>query len=226
MNAVAAFVRLLRTLPRMPDTVNPWREWTPGLDVGAHAPRVRAQNLQRYLERRVGRARLLLVAEAPGFRGARWTGVPMTSERILLGGKPAVPPEAVFDGPKVRTSRPELYPGGAAEITASIVWPYLLGMGLHPDDFVLWNALPAHPHVPGKPLSNRPPRPQELRETAHVLPAFLNLFPGTQAICLGRVASSSMTLLGRPAPMARHPANGGAAAFRADMGALLGRGAL
>ena len=44
--------------------------------------------LEAYLESRI-EAPLLLVAEAPGYRGARISGVPLTSERQLTGEGPA-----------------------------------------------------------------------------------------------------------------------------------------
>src|SRR5262245_34640414 len=40
--------------------------------------------LERYLDERAG-APILLVAEAPGYRGTRVSGIPLTSERQLTG---------------------------------------------------------------------------------------------------------------------------------------------
>ena len=50
--------------------------------------RLRRERLARYLRDR-RRARLLLVGEAPGYRGARVSGIPFTSERQLTGTGPA-----------------------------------------------------------------------------------------------------------------------------------------
>src|SRR5580765_8529175 len=54
---------------------------------GGRAPMLRGR-LERYLDERAG-ADVLLVAEAPGYRGARVSGIPLTSERQLTGTGPA-----------------------------------------------------------------------------------------------------------------------------------------
>jgi uracil-DNA glycosylase len=73
-------------------------------------------------------ARVLLVAEAPGYRGTRVSGVPLTSERQLTGT-------------------------GPAEATATIVHSVLAELGLA-GDVLLWNVVPTHP---GDDRSNRRP---------------------------------------------------------------------
>jgi uracil-DNA glycosylase len=54
----------------------------------------RCEALRTYLESR-WTAPLLLVGEAPGKDGARWTGVPFTSQRQLRGSGPAEPTATV-----------------------------------------------------------------------------------------------------------------------------------
>jgi hypothetical protein len=83
--------------------------------------------LERYLEERAG-APILLVAQAPGYRGTRISGIPLTSERLLTGS-------------------------GPAEATATIVHRVLAELGLA-GDVLLWNVVPTHP---GDERSNRAP---------------------------------------------------------------------
>ena len=80
---------------------------------GAALRRVR---LQAYL-RAHDETELLLVGEAAGYRGARISGIPFTSERQLSGS-------------------------GPAEATATIVRRTLAELGL---DALCWNVVPTHP---------------------------------------------------------------------------------
>jgi uracil-DNA glycosylase len=90
------------------------------------------ERLVRYLESRAGAA-ILLVGEAPGYRGARVSGIPFTSERQLTGS-------------------------GPAEATATIVHRVLREVGIE-RDVLLWNVVPTHP---GTASSNRPPTRAEV----------------------------------------------------------------
>jgi uracil-DNA glycosylase len=94
----------------------------------------RRERLTSYLHSRAG-ARILLVGEAPGYRGARVSGIPFTSERLLTGL-------------------------GPAEATATIVHRVLAELGVV-DDVLLWNVVPTHP---GTATSNRPPTRREVAE--------------------------------------------------------------
>jgi uracil-DNA glycosylase family 4 len=120
---VNGFVERLRAA-RIGATTNFYRE--------GDGARRRCDRLAAYLESRAD-APLLLVGEAPGYRGARVSGIPFTSERQLTGT-------------------------GPAEATATIVHRVLaqLGLGEH---VLLWNVVPTHP---GTETSNRPPSAAEV----------------------------------------------------------------
>src|SRR4051812_40809447 len=104
--SVSGFVGLLQALPRRPGVFNPWRDRDPQHDGRRDAPEVRARQLEAYLAARRGHATLLLVAEAVGYQGAKFSGVPLTSERILLGHHRDVPAECAFGRAGLQTSRP------------------------------------------------------------------------------------------------------------------------
>jgi len=76
----------------------------------------RRRRLRDYLEERTD-ARLILVGEAAGYRGARISGIPFTSERQLTGS-------------------------GRAEATATIVQRAVRELGL---EVLCWNVVPTHP---------------------------------------------------------------------------------
>lgn len=209
----------------MPDVANPYRGHVEEVDAYAGCDVQRARQLGAYLAHRQTTARFILVAEAPGYRGARFTGVPMTSERMLQRNGRA----AVFGDPRLfrRTSHAAICrrdierAEGLAESTATVVWKALAAAGTE-SDAVLWNAFPFHPHRPGEPLSNRRPTARELEATADVLPHLLSLFPGARVVAIGTVARERLRAIGVEAVAVRHPANGGAAAFRAGMRGVVG----
>lgn len=220
--SVDAFIAALHALPPLPGVFNPWRDCDLTYDATPEAPAIRSAHLRQYLEERVATCRVVLVGEAPGYQGARFSGMAMTSERILLGAKDGVDHEHVFHGEKRRTSRPELWAEGANEPTATIVWGLWHAMGQDPRSLVLWNTFPVHPYKPGEPLSNRTPKPGELAAAAHVLPALLRLLPQAAPVAVGRIAQRRLHELGyMDIPCVRHPAMGGATEFRAQMTAWL-----
>lgn len=139
--------------------------------------------LAAYLEARAA-APLLLVAEAPGYRGTRVSGIPLTSERQLTGT-------------------------GPAEATATVVHSVLEGLGIE-GDVLLWNTVPTHP---GDERANRPPTRAEV---AAGLPFALELAAGRRVVAVGRVAHGAFG-----GSYVRHPARGGAAAFRRGLEQLL-----
>ena len=205
---------------------NPWSEVDPLHDLDDQAPRVRRQQLLSYLRERIGVADSLLCAEAIGYQGGHFSGIPMTSERLLLGGleHKGLMPELVFrDREPQRTSRPDLRPQGFTEPTATVVWGFLADHGIDPRRVVLWNAFPWHPFDPGKGmLSNRTPRDDELSEGHRVLLHLLRLGSFRQVIAIGEKSAVQLRHLGVEASKVRHPANGGAGKFRAQMRSLLG----
>jgi uracil-DNA glycosylase len=92
------------------------------------------ERLTAYLDERRD-APILLVGEAPGYRGTRVSGIPLTSERQLTGT-------------------------GPAEATATIVHRVLDELGVV-DAVLLWNVVPTHP---GTETSNRPPTRAEIEQ--------------------------------------------------------------
>ena len=91
---------------------------------------MRRERLAAYLDSR-RHASVVLVGEAAGYRGARVSGIPFTSERQLTGR-------------------------GPAEASATIVHRVLAELGIE-DEVLLWNVVPTHPHEPDRPYTNRRP---------------------------------------------------------------------
>lgn len=215
MDRVSTFIRhLAASKLRQPDLFNPWRDVDADNDANRRGPAIRRDNLERYLRERLQSADCLLIGEAAGYRGCHFSGIAMCSERMLLGKLEGVPADAVFKGPKQRTSSVEASASGFSEPTASIVWRGFQALGIDSRKVVIWNTLAFHPHKPDSRLSNRSPREEELAATRHHLEEFLALFRHAQAIAVGQVAGRTLAAMGHAVPVWRHPANGGASEFR------------
>jgi len=225
-NELNEFLRLLRKSPSGA-VFNPWWKVDEHNDIGGHAPAIRRQQLRAYLQERRGSAKVAVIGEALGYRGGHFSGIPMTSERILLGrsNKVRMKSDAVLSDVKPRrTSKSEKWPDGFSEPTATIVWGALLRLGLKPDQFVLWNAFPWHSFEPHRGmLSNRTPNKSEGSAGLPVLKAFLELFPCEQVVALGKIAATQLEKLDVDAHYVRHPASGGAKLFRQQIAALVQR---
>jgi len=220
VHAIGNFLTLLKDSP--PGAVfNPWWQADDKNDIGENALGIRRKQLRAYLGDRLGKARLAIVGEALGYRGGHFTGIPMTSERILLGRNKNVgigAKQFFSDIVACRTSKPEICRDGFSEPTATIVWSSLLKLGIKPTEFVLWNAFPWHSFDPDERLlSNRTPTRSERAAGVPVLKAFLKLFPCDQVVALGRIATAQLEAIDVDASRLRgirHPASGGAKLFR------------
>jgi uracil-DNA glycosylase len=223
-NQLDDFVRLLKKSPSGA-IFNPWWEVDAQNDVGPTAPAIRRKQLRGYLQERLANVRFAIVGEALGYRGGHFSGIPMTSERLLLGQskKVQVKSSDFFSDMKPRrTSKPEKCADGFSEATATIVWGTLLRLGLQPDQFVLWNAFPWHSFDPRRGLlSNRMPNESERSAGLPALKAFLELFLCEQVVALGKIASAQLKQLGVNTHCVRHPASGGAKLFRQQIAKIV-----
>ena len=218
------FLQLLKKSPSGA-VFNPWWEVDEQNDIGRNAPAIRRNQLHAYLEKRLGKAELALIGEAVGYRGGHFSGIPMTSERLLLGRSKKIPLKSndfFSDIYPRRTSKPEKCPDGFSEPTATIVWGALLRLGVRPNHFVLWNAFPWHSFDSRRGmLSNRMPNRSERAVGLPVLKAFLELFPCDRVVALGKIAAAQLEGLNVNAHCVRHPASGGAKLFRQQIAKIV-----
>jgi hypothetical protein len=224
--AIDDFLRLLKKSPSGA-VFNPWWEVDEQNDIGRNAPAIRRKQLCAYLHKRLGNAKLAVIGEAVGYRGGHFSGIPMTSERLLLGRSKKVPMKSnhfFSDINPRRTSKPDKCPDGFSEPTATIVWGTLLQHGIKPEQFVLWNAFPWHSFDSCRGmLSNRMPNKSERAAGLTVLKAFLELFSRDQVAALGKVAAAQLELLNVNAHCVRHPASGGARLFRQQIAKIVNK---
>ena len=225
-NSINDFLRLLK---KSPDgaVFNPWWQVDKENDIGRNAPAIRRNQLSAYLRKRLRTAQLAVIGEAVGYRGGHFSGIPMTSERLLLGRSKKVrlkSDDFFSDINPRRTSKSEKCLDGFSEPTATILWDTLLQHGLKPDQFVLWNAFPWHSFDPRRGmLSNRMPNKSEQAAGLPILKAFLELFPCEQVVALGKIAAAQLEKLNVHAHCVRHPASGGAKLFRQQINGIVNR---
>ncbi|GIT78937.1 hypothetical protein LLS1_06060 [Leifsonia sp. LS1] len=191
VDPLAGFFRLLRAVPVPPDAEALYGDDPEGAR--------RERNLRRYLA--MPHAPVLLLGEAPGWRGMTVTGVPFTSVREV---EAAVTPEiAALELPSE--------PQAPWEASSRDVWAaFRAWTGPLP---LSWPVYPHHPFVAGDPRTNRTPRPAEVRAGAPVALELIRALGVEVVVAVGRKAQGALAAAGVEAPAVRHPAQGGARQF-------------
>lgn len=157
--------------------------------------------------------RVLIVGEAPGYRGCRLTGIPFTSVDVIKNSEH-------YFFTQIRSKLVLRRVG--SENTAKIFWDFLTGNELVP---VLWNAFPFHPHQSGLPETNRKPNISEIEEGKRYLKTVHDLFKPKKICSLGRVGESILKELfpGEETVYIRHPSHGGKKDFIKGMQDVCGK---
>lgn len=186
----------------VPGLFNPYRDLHAAWDL-PDAPAIRTNNLKRYLDDHSQGIELLLIAEAPGPWGCRFSGVPVTSEAQLLS------PDFPATG-RQSTKRQDPF----TEYSASIYWR-ILAPFYH--SIFTWNAVPMHPFHPGKPDSIRTPRQAEINLFLPVLAEIVQWANAGKILAVGRKAEHALARIGAEAEYVRHPSQGGARIFEAGV---------
>ncbi len=218
--AIEKLIARLRRAQLPPDVFNLYHTTDPAHDVRGGAAK-RRENLRRYLKA-IPNPRYALIGLCPGWRGARFTGVPFTDEaRLCVAG-------SCYD-------RSSSSPTPLRERTAGAVMDMIAAR----HDVVCFNAVPWHCHEPGNPMSNAMPRAEVIALGAAELEYFLaRLYPEAQPVSVGEVARDVLRKLGarhapppedssiwsqfRAAIHLRHPSYGGEQEFREGMARLIG----
>ncbi len=208
---------------RMLKRLEPWFDTLQGFsdradahalyDPATAAGQIRLANLKLFLTQLLPlRPGVLLVGEAPGYRGMWRTGVNFTSEKIMMGPKDRfglyggadAGYRLIEDGTKLR--------GEASSTVVQRVFEEL------PCPVLVWPAFPLHPHQRGKDESNRTPTPTELRrDGAPPLQQLIALYQPRHIAAVGNIGMATLQLLGIEAVKIRHPAHGGGPAFQAGL---------
>jgi uracil-DNA glycosylase len=164
---------------------------------------VRRKNLLIYLENMYKlKPEVILVGEAPGYRGCRLTGVPFTSEYLLMNNMKGMNLFGKGAGYRLVAEKEKLL----KEATATIIWETLIKYDIIS---LAWNAFPFHPHKPGNGESNRAPLKGELLIGEKPLLKIIEAFKIKKVVAVGRKAEESLGKLNINCSKVRHPAQGG-----------------
>lgn len=195
------------------------RLFNPYRDTDAHdapdAPATRRANLEAAVEAVAraapgGRPDVLVVAEAPGPWGCRFSGIPFTNERQLLD--PDFPVEGRPSSVRfAQTGEP------VREMSGGIYWDAMLP---HWGRFWTWNAVPFHPHRADEPLTIRTPGVREVRRWHGLLADVIGVLEPAAVLAVGRKAEGALAAVGADPIYVRHPSQGGATLFREGVAAF------
>lgn len=201
---------LVDTLPSgLEGLFNPWEDSCPHDAVG-NGPVAKLERLSQHLD---CDPEFILVGEAPGYQGCRYSGVAFTSERLL--GEGAIPRIAASQG---RLSDRRL---PFSEPSATIVWKTLYRLGIA-ERTILWNAMQLHPYRAEELWSNRTPTPEEIKLGEPAMRLLIEAFPKARVVAVGKKAEGLLNEMGVQVNGAvRHPANGGATEFSSGLQALM-----
>lgn len=166
---------------------------------------IRLNNLKLYLE--LLKPKIILIGEAPGYNGCRWSGVPFTSEYIMLSKN-----FHIFRQSRgfQQSSTGKL----KKEISATIVWDTIKDIIPLP---LLWNIFPFHPHKPANYSKNRKPTAEETEEGKKYLGYITNTYPNARLIAVGEVAHKILKELNIAHSKVRHPSHGGKEKFQKEI---------
>jgi hypothetical protein len=196
----------LFSLPSTNILFNAYHESNPDADLpDGHL--IRQENFRNYLNSFDREPPLLVLGEAAGPWGCRFSGVPFTSEEQICSQ------DFPFSG-KQSSQRASPH----RENTAKIFWTAM--QSFHPNFFV-WNCVPFHPHLLEDSLSVRSPSGEELIRFYPLLKALLSLLHPWRVVAVGRKAEQALRNLEYPCIYVRHPSHGGATEFRAAIDRIM-----
>lgn len=194
---------------------NPYNDFRPSYEPPS-APDVRRNNLHNYFEHFLTTPSILILGEAPGYRGCSFSGVPFTDEqqltagRLPFQGRRSSSSEAEQKTNNHKSAKTPRSPEGYWEASARFFWGAL---SKHTQEFLVWNIFPFHPHQPGEPLSNRKPLISETTNFIPFLERLVDQLQPKQTLAVGRFAETMLRRNKISCLPIRHPSHGGSVLF-------------
>ncbi len=204
------------TIPSTLDLFNMYRDIDPNLD-RPDGHRIRQDNLKRYLESYTRKPTVLVVGEAAGPWGTRFSGIPLTNERSLVASElPFTGRQSSLDEPAVKTGRKTPYSSGTPSIFWEVMAPFY-------PRFVIWDLVPFYPHMRGNVMKKRSPIDEEFASYAKLLKKAIALVKPKTIIAIGERVAGGIEQLGIEFESVHHPAHDTHQQFPAGMKAIFSR---
>lgn len=207
MEQIERFIKELSEYPNKNKVFNPYTQ------------PVQRNNLRIYLsEMKKINPKIILVGEAPGYKGCRKTGIPFTSEYIMINKKSNKLKKInikIFGRDKgyKPTSKNKL----EKEITATIVWDILRKKELP----LLWNIFPFHPYEKTQE-KNRKPTEEETKKGVKYLMNLREIFQIEKVVAVGKTAEKGLKdLTNSTIEAVPHPSFGGKNKFKEGINKIL-----
>lgn len=155
---------------------------------------ITSNNLLLYLKKMQSlNPKILLVGEAPGYKGCKLSGIPFTSEYHILHEEFFKDGFAVFDRTKPNK-----------EASACAIWEVLSGINKLP---LMWNIYPFHPmSADGR---NGKPKSQDIELGKKILENLLTMFNIEEIYCIGIKSMDTLANHQLYRGYIRHPSYGG-----------------
>lgn len=146
---------------------------------------------------------ILLIGEAPGYKGCRLTGIPFSSCNLIENSQ-----HKLFKDLRENIVLQE----HVSENTAAMVWEQLDDKNVIP---IFWNAFPFHPFNKGKQSSNRAPNSKEVEEGQWYIKELIKIFEPRTIGAIGRKGELALQKLElkTETKYIRHPSYGGKSDF-------------
>jgi hypothetical protein len=201
------FEKWIFTIRSTPGFFNQYRDRHSSVDL-AEATAIRQQNLLNYFLSFSKIPPVLLLGEAPGPWGCRFSGIPFTGERQLLDQELPFSGQQSSRGiPRIKVRKTTPYISNSARVFWSTMLPYY-------PRFIVWNCVPIHPYRIGNILSVRTPTSKEVVQYSYILLKILSILKPDRIVAVGRKAQYSLTYLGETCSYVRHPSQGGTYKFK------------
>ena len=156
--------------------------------------RMKSKNLLLYLKRMQELdPKVLLVGEAPGYKGCKLTGIPFTSEYQILN-------EGFFkeEFEVLHPDNPE------CENSAKVIWDTVGKTRQFP---LMWNIYPFHPS--SRDGRNGKPNAKDIDMGKYILGKLLTMFNISAIYCVGRKSENALKNHRLYRGYVRHPSHGG-----------------